>query len=135
VIEHRIRLRGGWECRTIEATPGDLERLTLPTHWPSGRRRLLTRRFGRPRLGPGSRVLLLMEQVPGIRSLLLNGQPAARASPEASRYEIPLGALPERNHLVLEIEPPRSTDPASLAAPGWGEIALLIRTPEPPDGH
>jgi hypothetical protein len=75
--------------------------------------------------------VLLLDQVPGIQSLLLNGQPLIPVSPEESRYEIELGILPAWNQLALEIEAPRSADPPEVPAPLWGVFALLIVTPGP----
>jgi hypothetical protein len=130
VAEHRIRLRGGWEWFPADSPGAAASRLTLPISWESDRpRRLrLTRRFNRPPLDAESRMVLLLEQVPGITSLALNGHAVARVSPGESHYEIPLGSLPERNELVLEVEIPRSAAPAGCPTPEWGAIALVIRT-------
>jgi hypothetical protein len=133
VTEHRIRFRGGWECCPVATPESDELRLTLPIRWsrqhPS--RLQLTRRFGRPPLDPDSQVLFLqLDQVPGIQSLLLNGRPIARVSPEESRYEIRLDDLPNRNVLLLEIETPRPGDQAAAQAE-WGRIALVIRPLDP----
>ena len=131
MTEHCIRLRGGWECCPVDSSVSDTYRLTLPTRWGSDRpRRLrLTRRFNRPPLDADCWIGLRLEQVAGIQALLLNGQPLACASPDESRYEIPLSSLPDRNLLVLEIEPPQSTDSGGAVSPEWGAIALVIRTP------
>ena len=141
--EHRIRLRGGWEARAIDPMLGAVDRLTLPIRWDVDRpRRLrLTRRFQRPPLEDpshlGSRqagppeLWLLLEHVPGLLALELNGESPVCVWPEQTRYEIPLGRLPQRNQLVLEIETPRSNDRAGSAAPEWGSIALVIRSAGP----
>ena len=127
--EHRIRLRGGWEARAIDPMLGAVDRLTLPIRWDLDRprRMRLTRRFQRPPLEVPSHLVLLLEHVPGIISLELNGESPVRVSPEQTRYEVPLGRLPQRNQLVLEIETPRSNDWAGSDAPEWGSIALVIR--------
>jgi hypothetical protein len=137
VLEHRIRLRGGWERRAIDAPEPVTQRLTLPTRWDPDRpgRWLLTRRFRRPPLDPDCQLVLLLEQVPGIHSLLLNGQAPTRVSPAESRFEVPLGSLPDRNVLVLEIDTTAATDPAGVAVPEWGSIALVLRTPGPAAGR
>src|SRR5438132_951062 len=106
LIEHRIQLRGGWECCAAGLPQSVGRRVTLPIRWSSddlGRMRL-TRRFGRPRLEPGQQELVLqIDQVAGIHSILLNGQPIAAVSPETTRYEIGLDPWLERNVLVLEL--------------------------------
>ena len=105
--EHRIRLRGGWECGRIGTAGSAPERMTLPVRWApeiSGRMRL-SRRFGRPHLDAARQILLLeLDRVQGMQTLLLNGEILAAASPARSSYEIPLGELLERNLLVLEVE-------------------------------
>ena len=131
--EHRIRLRGGWEAHAIDGIPGVVERLTLPIRWEFDRpRRLrLTRRFQRPPLAVPSQLVLLLEHVPGIVALELNGESPVGVSPEQTRYEVPLDRLLERNQLVLEIATPCATDRAGGDAPEWGSIALVIRTAGP----
>ena len=141
--EHRIRLRGGWEARAIDAMPWAVNRLTLPIRWDVDlpRRLRLTRRFQRPPLEdpslPGSRqagqpdLRLLLEQVPGLIALELNGESPVCVWPEQTRYEIPLSRLPQRNQLVLEVETPRRDDRPGGEAPEWGCIALVIRDAGP----
>jgi hypothetical protein len=88
----------------------------------------LIRRFGRPPLEPGEEVLLLrMDQVAGIHSLLLNGQPVAEVSPETTHYEFRIGPGPGRNVLVLDVEPPLPPSAAAQAPAEWGWIALVIQ--------
>ena len=137
--EHRIRLRGGWEARAIDAMPWAVNRLTLPIRWgvDPPRRLRLTRRFQRPPLPVltlrGSQtagqpeLVLVLEDVPGIVSLELNGESPVCVSPEQTRYEIPLGRLPQRNQLVLEVETPRRDDRPGGESLEWGCIALVIR--------
>jgi hypothetical protein len=130
VDEHRIRLRGGWDCLEIETADSAVRRMTLPVRWPpdAPRRLRLSRRFGRPHLDATRQCLLLdLDRVEGIQTLLLNGEVLAAASPARSSYEIPLGELPERNLLVLEIE---ISEPSGASAGhdlDWGHIALVIR--------
>jgi hypothetical protein len=134
VSEHRIRLRGGWECDSIDPPAPGPCRLTLPTRWTAeGRRRLrLTRRFHQPPLETGSRVVLRLEHVPGIHSLELNGQPAVPVSPGWSEYEVLLDASASRHRLVLEVETPDPAD-SSMPATEWGYVSLVIRSEEPVD--
>ncbi len=75
--EHRIRLRGGWECQSTSSEEEPPERITLPVRWDPGnpRRLRLTRRFGRPPVDLERQGLFLeLAQARGIRSLLLNGK-------------------------------------------------------------
>ena len=128
--EHRIRLRGGWELRPVFPAESEPERLTLPVRWePRDRRRMvLTRRFGRPPLEPGSRVFLQMDQVEGLVSLSFNGDSIFPVLPETTRYEIELPPLAARNILVLEIELNDPAGETTGAGDEWGQIALLVRT-------
>jgi hypothetical protein len=139
MTEHRIRLRGGWEVRALDERPGEVKRLTLPIRWDFERpRRLrLTRRFQRPplqALSPlGSRpaghpeLVLVLEDVPGIVSLELNGESTVYVSPEQTCYQVPLGRLPQRNQLELEIETPCANDRTGGDVREWGSIALVVR--------
>ena len=54
VTEHRIRLRGGWECRPAGSPKRMPERLTCRSAGDRAirGRMVLTRRFGRPPLEP-----------------------------------------------------------------------------------
>jgi len=135
VTEHRIRLRGGWGCCAAGLPQADEQRVTLPIRWrPDGPGRLrLTRRFGRPPFEPEREVLVLrLDQVAGIYSILLNGQPVARVSPDRSQYEIQLEHGRDRNLLELELEPPLAGVDAAGPRAEWGLIALVIRPIEPP---
>jgi hypothetical protein len=134
VTEHRIRLRGGWGCRAAGSPESEERWLNLPVRWGPeyGRRLILTRRFGRPPLGRASQVLLLqMDQVEGILSLTLNGQPISGVSPETSRYQVPLEGLSERNVLVVEVETPKLGANPGGGSGEWGMIALVVRTVDP----
>jgi len=105
-------------------------RLTLPVRWEprEPRRMVLTRRFGRPHLEHGSRVLLQMDQVQGVIALSLNGQSIFPVLPEITRYEIELTDLAERNVLVLEIDVSQTGGEITGAGGEWGMIALVVRT-------
>ena len=130
--EHRIRLRGGWECHYREGddeeAPEVLRRVDLPT--ASVRdlppRCRLTRQFGRPPVDPRNEdVWLEMRNVPGLTSARLNGRSIRPDEPGGPDWTI---ALPEillpRNGLVLEVE--RQDQTENDRSP-WGEIALVIR--------
>jgi hypothetical protein len=130
--EHRIRLRGGWGWRPTNSPESDDVKLTLPVRWRSRNpgRKILTRRFGRPRLEQGSRVLLQMDQVQGVVALWLNGQPIFPVLPEITRYEIELPDLAERNVLILELEVREPDGEITDSGGEWGMIALVVRTDE-----
>ncbi len=69
-----------------------------------------------------------MEQVDGAVSVVLNGQSIGSMTAAASRYEIEVPDLAERNVLVVEVElPDESADPVSRRE-AWGVIALVVRT-------
>jgi hypothetical protein len=130
VTEHRIRLRGGWECLPIGSPESETYRLTLPTRWsldsPASLR--IIRRFNQPPLESGDELVLRMEQVPGIRRLDLDGQRMIQGSPHQSVYELALNPSVDRHQLILEIETP-TPDHAATEVPDWGAIALVIRSP------
>jgi hypothetical protein len=130
VSEHRIRLRGGWECGSSAAPEAVQKRLNLPVRWSreDASRLRLTRRFGRPAFDPSREKLVLeLDQVAGIDSLRLNGQAIASVSPERTRYEIALEGALERNTLVLEIDTPAAIQGEPGTAQEWGLIALVIK--------
>ena len=129
VTEHRIRLRGGWECIAIDSPGAKACGLTLPTRWDfDGPRRLrLIRRFNQPRLESGAELVLQLQQVPGIRQLDLDGEVLSVTSPGRSEYELGVDRSVDRHRLVLEIETPGPGDDIS-GSPVWGIIALVIRT-------
>jgi hypothetical protein len=70
---------------------------------------------------------LVLEDVPGLVSLQLNGESPAEVGRERTCYEVPLGRLPQRNRLDLEIETPCAIDRTGGEVPEWGSIALVIR--------
>jgi hypothetical protein len=134
VSDHRIRLRGGWACQSASTAPDAPEWITLPIDWGPGnpRRLRLSRRFGRPPIDPARQsVLLELDHARGVQSLLLNGKTLAAISTAKSYYLIPLPEIEERNTLVLEVETARWSDAPADLGPGWGQIALLIRSIDP----
>jgi hypothetical protein len=130
VAEHRIRLRGAWDCQNSASSTEPPERITLPIRWdPRNPRRLrLSRRFGCP---PADfrceRLLLELDQARGIHSLCLNGTALAAVSPAKSYYLIALPEIEERNILVLEIETGAACEGTTESDPDWGRIAILVR--------
>jgi hypothetical protein len=131
--EHRIRLRGGWECQYREgeddSAPEVLRRVDLPlassAELPATFR--LARQFGRPPVDPRNEsVWLELRNTGGLKSVRLNGRPllSPASSADDRAIELPDDLLP-RNGLVLEFERRAAgpDEPASL----WGEIALVIR--------
>jgi len=137
VIEHRIRLRGGWGCCAAGLPETDEHRVTLPMRWsPDGLGRMrLTRRFGRPPFDPDRELLILrLDQVAGIRSMLLNGQPVAGVAPERSFYELQINHSRDRNLLVLEVERPLPGMESAGASAEWGIVALVVRPIGPAAG-
>jgi hypothetical protein len=130
--EHRIRLRGGWECHYREgeddSAPEALRKLDLPIDSPGElpARFRLARQFGRPPVDlRNESVWLEMRNMAGLKSVRLNGRPlGAPADPPGDRtIELP-GPLLPRNGLVLEIE--RHAED-TVDSPPWGEVALVIR--------
>ena len=90
--EHRIRLRGGWDCQYRERDDPDgpevVRRVDLPVVWTEDfpRRLRLTRQFGRPPVDPASeRVELELRDVPGLTTVRLNGQAVSGVVAEGSR--------------------------------------------------
>ena len=90
-----------------------------------------------PRLDHERQVLLLqLEQVPGIHSLLLNGQTDPwRLSPRSRVTKSRSTDLRDRNLLVLEVEPPVPELSRGRDARGVGHIALVIRPDSPGDAR
>jgi hypothetical protein len=68
-----------------------------------------------------------MEQVPGMRSVFLNGHALAQISPDTTRYEIPLTDLSDRNQLDIELDMTAALAQAAPSAADWGVISLVIR--------
>ncbi|MGP0070003.1 MAG: hypothetical protein ACLQGP_41175 [Isosphaeraceae bacterium] len=129
MTEHRIRLRGGWECIPLELPHPAAYRLTLPTRWNAevrGPLRLI-RRFNQPLLDPGFEVVLRMEQVPGIRRIHLDGEESPVGTLEVSAYEISVDRSLAHHELILEVETSTPNGPEPEVSE-WGVIALVIRT-------
>jgi hypothetical protein len=133
VAEHRIRLRGAWDCQNISSPSEPPQRITLPIRWDTGnpRRLRLSRRFGRPPADSSRERFLELDQARGIHSLCLNGTTLAAVSLAKSYYLIPLPEIEERNTLVLEIDTGEACQGASEIGPDWGQIAILVRSIEP----
>lgn len=130
--EHRIRLRGGWECQPAGSVEPP-ETIALPCRWDAARPRRvrLSRRFGRPKIDPLRQCLLLeLDQASGIHSLLLNGKAIAASSPSKSYYLIPLPDIEDRNVLVLEVETGQTRGDAFGKDLEWGNVALVIQPVE-----
>jgi hypothetical protein len=126
VNDHRIRLRGGWECQSA-GPDQESERIALPIRWGASHQGVLrlSRRFGRPPIDPTRQLLLLeLDRAHGAQSLELNGKALTVVSPEKSYYLIPLADIEERNVLAIEVE----TGEAANAEQDWGYFALVIRT-------
>ena len=130
--EHRIRLRGGWECHYRDGDDDDdapevHRRVDLPAASSAGfpARFRLTRQFGRPPVDLRNEcVTLEMRNVDGLQAARLNGRPIAPSSGSVE-WSVDLAEpLLPRNGLVLEVE--FGEHGRSDEGP-WGEIALVIR--------
>jgi hypothetical protein len=129
--EHRIRLRGGWECQYRVGDPEEglevVRRVDLPLFWSDDfpARIKLTRQFGRPPVDTRiEEVTLEMRNVLGLSVARLNGCPISNdaGDPTFWSIELPEPLLP-RNGLVLEVD----LDSARRSPSTWGEISLRIR--------
>jgi hypothetical protein len=121
VETHVIRLRGGWECASVESLGTGSIPLTLPARaesLPPGRLRL-TRRFNRPPRVASAPVVLRLSRSRGIHSLAFNGRPIGPTSPDRSEFDLDLGDLAQRNELAIEAEPPREDTE-------WGLVSLIF---------
>lgn len=132
---HWIRLRGGWEWQTATTEEALPKRLTLPLEWPTDLSQSvrLLRSFQCPSFDPITESLSLrLDEVSGLLAVWLNDRELARPAGQCVTLVLPLAdALPRRNLLVLEVQPPRRD---SEAAPvPWGVIALVIQ-PRAPGG-
>jgi hypothetical protein len=132
VAEHQIRLRAAWRLRIVDAAAEAESRVDLPTVWPPGfvRPFRLSRSFRRPQINnPSETLVLRLGEVPGLRTVVLNGRAQSWSSSDWGAVELPLDdSLPARNELVLEVDPRYWPPGGSLAQP-WGSIALVIRSP------
>ena len=128
--EHRIRLRGGWECRgrVDDDSPEVVRRIDLPVVWPEDFPKVvyLTRQFGKPPVDRSKEsVSLEFLNVPGLRSVRLNGREIRTESRSESGFAYPLEeTILPRNGLMLEVERPQATGETSMF---WGEIAIVIQ--------
>jgi hypothetical protein len=130
--EHRIRLRGGWQCQYREGDDPDgpevLRRVDLPLASTAGlpARFLLCRQFGRPPCDPlVERVTLEIGNLPGLRSVRLNGRPIDPDPSTRPAWSFRLdGPILPRNGLIIEVE---LTDAPPAEGDSWGEVALVIR--------
>ncbi|MHC5537973.1 hypothetical protein ACYOEI_07045 [Singulisphaera rosea] len=126
MAEHQIRLRGGWQSQPLpldEASPS--LRIALPVDpgrtYPGPAR--LSRSFGNPHIDPRTeRLILRMEDVPGLTAALLNDQEITCPTPGANSIETDVSVLVrERNILILDVHPPSDHLPA-----GWGQVNLVV---------
>ena len=129
--EHRIRLRGAWQCHfregdSVEGTEV-VRRVDLPCKWPDdlpGRIQLI-RKFGKPPIDfQIERMALELVQIRGLLAGWLNGGSLVRVKDQSNCWSV---KLPEplllRNTLVLDLD----LDEARQSDSSWGEISLLIQ--------
>ncbi len=121
---HAIRFRKAW---TLECPPGtpagrlDLPAAPLQLTQPF----VLIRQWSLPpRLPAHASLSLELAQLPGLRSVRLNG---ATLSSLLSPTPLP-NNLPDRSTLILEVDPSTLTDSERS---DWGHIALLVTTAYP----
>jgi hypothetical protein len=131
--EHRIRLRGGWECQYCEgvATEGPevIRRVNLPLEstYVFPRRFRLTRQFGRPPLDNRREAVHLdLRNVAGLIAARINGNPVAFvwADDRDASINVADPLLP-RNGLALEFDMDGARHDENRP---WGEIALVVCT-------
>ena len=133
--EHRIRLRGGWECHYREGDDGDgpeiVRRVNLPITWTDDlpRKIRLIRQFGKPPVDLQVEVVSLeLRNVYGLEVARINGRESTVATSSDDSRSIALGdPLLPRNGLILEI----NLAEAQAREGEWGEIWLSIRPREP----
>ncbi len=129
--EHRIRLRGGWDCHYreggLEDSPEIVRRIDLPMKWLSDlpTQFRLTRQFGKPPVDMRfEEVSLEMKNVHGLNSVRLNGHVLTRGPDDTGFWSVSLTEpLLPRNGVVLEVV----LDQRHNATPFQGDISLLIR--------
>ena len=131
--DHTIRLRGPWLLIDPEAPEGPPRRLALPaTAAPEmpGPLLRLRRSFARPpRLAGPIACRLIVEDLPGLRAVVLNGRDLP-LSPDVAEPTEPWDIghwLRPRNLLELLVAPPIASESRGL----WGSIALVF---EPSEG-
>jgi hypothetical protein len=128
--EHRIRLRGGWECHYREGDDGDgpeiVQRISLPFEWPANlpAKVRLIRQFGKPPVDSRvDEVSLELRNVPGIEKTWVNGQESVGRSDVPDSRSIPLeDPLLPRNGLAIDVD----LAMARTVTGEWGEIWLSI---------
>jgi hypothetical protein len=131
VLEHVIRLRGGWEWIDLDAPHPEPRRVALPLAGglPAARRSRLTRRFGCPPIDANRESLWLrLEHVWGLLAIELNGELIGCEHNAGEGIRIPLSNPLPRNKLVLvccAIDLPGSLRGDARC---WGEIALVVRS-------
>lgn len=121
--DHRIRLRGGWEMLEPDEPKSPPRLVTLPIALEprSTGRLVFVRRFGRPAHDPAQQqVALVLERVPGLARIRLNGRD--RPLLPIDRFVLENLELAERNVLVLEVEPETTGAPRD----DWGHVALVV---------
>ncbi|QEH36344.1 hypothetical protein OJF2_49050 [Aquisphaera giovannonii] len=136
MAEHRIRLRGGWDCIDPASGADVPVRLALPAPrdaFPARRVRLV-RRFGRPpkeTLEAGGPAFLRLDRVPGLVGLSFNGAALDVGEGRGGSAEVPLPRLEERNvlELTVELDAEEAEDAGS-----WGEVALVLPSGDGPPG-
>jgi hypothetical protein len=134
MIEHQIRLRGGWQ---YDLRPDQDIRgwITLPlSAFSEGTQRLrLIRSFQTPPLDLDREALWLkLDHVHGLIAVFLNDHEIARPSPGATNLCLRIEhQLPARNQLVLEVDTLLAGDDLP-AGSHWGDISLLIRPLDDP---
>ena len=129
--EHRIRLRGGWECHYREGDEADgpevVQRISLPLDWPENlpAKVRLIRQFGKPPVDSRvDEVSLELRNVPGIETTRINGQESVSRSDVPDSLSIPLeDPLLPRNGLAIDVD----VAMARTVRGEWGEIWLSIR--------
>ena len=128
MTDHTIRLRGPWLLVDPEAPDAPPGRLTLPADAPPerpGPLLRLRRSFARPpRIDGPIDCRLIVDDLPGLRSAVLNGQdlPFDR-DPLVAPRTVEIGPL-LRPRNVLELLVDR-TVPTQSRGP-WGRIALVF---------
>lgn len=116
---HRLRLRGPWEAQF----PGQpAVRVAMPHLWQQSGTVQLRRRFGYPgTIDADERVWLVLQAIPGTRSVAVNGHRLLRMPEGESAVEVEVTPLlQQRNELLLEADIEPGPEP-------WGEAALEIR--------
>jgi hypothetical protein len=119
---HRIRLRGPWECESLQHESTQL-RVTMPCHWDAtpfvgcASRVRCRRHFGYPgRLDGDERVWLIGEGLGAVTHLSVNDLRLAERCDAPFEFDV-THLLRARNVVVMDVEPHGD----------WGEVALEVR--------